>query len=115
MSVEWFNDSVDAGYCMPEDAYTVEQGGGVNKGRGLLKGVSRAVPEWVSALEAFRIPDIAGAEFLSGCKVRGHCMGGVHVYMHVAMWVWLGAYGHVRNVCVHSCICVASQRSKKRS
>ncbi len=70
---QWFHDSVDAGYCMPEDTYTVDSGGG-EKGRSLGKATAKSaeIPEWASALKAFKIPDIAGEEFLSGCKVRGH-------------------------------------------
>lgn len=73
MSPQWFHDSIDAGYCMPEGDYVVESGG-VAKGRSLAKTATRNAesPEWASALAAFKIPDIAGEEFLHGCKVRGH-------------------------------------------
>lgn len=68
---QWFHDSLDAGYCMPEDLYTVDSGGGA-KGRSLTKPASKSaeVPEWASALESFKIPDIAGEEVLNSCKVR---------------------------------------------
>ncbi len=63
----WFHHTLDAGYCLVEGDYLVKDGG-----------AQKAEPGWVSSLEAFKLPDIAGDEFLHGCKVRG-CGGRVRV------------------------------------
>ena len=59
---------------MPEVEYMVEGSGG----KGQKKTANqKTAPEWASALEAFTLPEIAGDEFLSGCKVRvqtGGCL-----------------------------------------
>lgn len=69
---DWFNDSVTVGYCMPEQEYaTTEQGVAKGQGRGRPTN-QKSFPEWATALESFKIPDIAGDEFLDGCKVRVH-------------------------------------------
>lgn len=70
---QWFHDSLETGYCMPEENYATE--GGVAKGRGKGRATNQK-PEWVSSLEAFEVPDVPGEDFLSDCKVRGH------------EWVW---------------------------
>lgn len=66
---QWFHDSLETGYCMPEENYATE--GGVAKGRGKGRATNQK-PEWVSSLEAFEVPDVPGEDFLSDCKVRGH-------------------------------------------
>lgn len=71
MTPQWFHDSAQDGYCMPETDYSAD--GGTTKGRSHEKAAAnqKTRPEWVTSLEAFKIPDIAGDRFLNGCKVRG--------------------------------------------
>lgn len=63
---QWFHDSAESGYCMPEENYPVGGGtGGVVKGK---KPISQRA-QWIDSLEAFRIPDIVEDGLLDGCKV----------------------------------------------
>ena len=75
---QWFYDSVETGYCQPEEVYDVDaspvgrgeelQGKKGVRGRGT--GVEEEVPEWSRKLAEFTVPAKAASCFLDGCKVR---------------------------------------------
>ena len=82
MSLQWFEESVASGYCMPEGEYSVDQTDrdtiGSRKPVDLKRRPSSAKLtslEWVKGLEKFQVPIIADEEFLKGCKVRCGLMG----------------------------------------
>lgn len=74
VGLQWFQDSLQAKYCMPEADY--DAGGGMaTKGvKGRVKS-AKTEPEWAVAIAAFKIPDIEEEEFLNGCKVSGGTRG----------------------------------------
>ncbi|XP_064393637.1 DNA topoisomerase 2-binding protein 1-A-like isoform X3 [Halichondria panicea] len=60
---QWFYDSVDCGYCMPEVEYDVDGSGGAEKEP------EKAENGWRKSLESFKLPTVADDEFLDGCKI----------------------------------------------
>lgn len=109
---QWFFDSVDSGYCCPEEDYCVESfssGGRREEGRRKLKG--EEVPEWVTRLQEFRVPSMTDKYFLDGCKVQSDST----VCARQLQWEIL-CHLHVECVCVvHRFTSVDSQRSSVRS
>ena len=60
---QWFNDSMECGYCMPEVEYDVDGSGSAEKEP------EKAENYWKKNLESFKLPTVADDEFLDGCKV----------------------------------------------
>ena len=73
---QWFHDSVDSGYCLPEGDYDCEGGDGVRGKRG--KEEEEEERGWVKELEEFQIPMSADNDFLASCRVSGSCDHVIH-------------------------------------
>ena len=68
---QWFFDSVDSGYCCPEEEYNVDSSSSDRgKEEGRRKGRGEEVPEWATRLQEFSVPSVSDNYFLDGCKVR---------------------------------------------
>lgn len=66
---QWFFDSVERGYCCPEEEYGVEPSGGGGREGEKKRGRGEEVPEWASKLQEFKVPSMSDSYFLDGCKV----------------------------------------------
>ena len=81
MTPQWFHDSVERGYCLPEEDYNVEGGGERKEGGNEAKAVEEE-GVWERRLEEFCVPAISDGYFLDGCRVS-RVAGGTRLHVLV--------------------------------